>query len=423
MSESKEPEGTPVAQGSTAQQGTQTTTPPPTEGSAGAAGAAPALADRIPDAAPGATGDAPAASGATGAAPAGQQTLQPVFTAMEDAITAEERALTAIRAAQPVEAVAVPAASGTAVAASTIQQAMQPLVEAMQGAVAAEKQALEDMQAAERRARAAMQPAVTMMQQAVETVTPVVEAMEEAIAAERRALTAMQSDKQGDKDADGAARDLVPAGAPNGGGMLRDTEGVLRDPQSGTDGSFYDQLKGVPIDYLIATPLISAARANLALGVVMTQFIDEIGYVVKDNKKTTRLIEFELTRPVKDNLDQKLKTQTITVKAPLLAVVPLPALLIDTVNVDLTVEISQATQQKVTDTRSADLTVGGRYAFITAQFTGSCSVKQENTRDTNQKAKYEIRVGARQQPLPEGMSKLMDVFASTIEPLESPTVQ
>lgn len=50
---------------------------------------------------------------------------------------------------------------------------------------------------------------------------------------------------------------------------------VNDDAQSGT---FFSQLKGVPIDYLISTPLIAAARSNLALAVVMLEFIDMIGF-------------------------------------------------------------------------------------------------------------------------------------------------
>ena len=111
-------------------------------------------------------------------------------------------------------------------------------------------------------------------------------------------------------------------------------------------------------------------------------------------------------------------TQTITVKAPLLAVVPLPALLIDSVMVDLTVEILQKTNQKTNHEVNTQFGVGGRYGAVSAQFTGSYSLKQENTRETNQTAKYHVMINARQQPLPEGMSKLMDVFASTIVPLE-----
>jgi hypothetical protein len=300
-----------------------------------------------------------------------------------------------------------------------MQQALQPLVAAVERARDAEQQALTAMQAAQQQARAAMQPAVTMMQEAVNTVSPVVAAMEKAIAAEKQALTAMRSDKQGDIAADGQQRDLITDGAPGGDGVFR----AIVD--TSTDGKFFEQLKGVPIDYLIATPLISAARANVALAGVMAEFINEVGFKKDTSGKSTdetRLIKFQLTRPIKDMsaATPDVKLQTMTVEAPLLALVPLPALLIDTVTVDLTVEIQQKTQQKTTQDVKSELKVGAGWGAISANFTGSFSLKQEATRDTNQTAKYDVTVNARQQPLPEGMSKLMDVFVSTIEPIELP---
>jgi hypothetical protein len=428
MSESKEPEGTPVAQGSTAQQGTQTTPPPPTEESAGASGAAPPLADRIPDAPPAASGTTPPASGTTPPAPSAASAMeeklttamQPIADAIKGARDAEQKALEAMDPAVKAMAAAVIAGGARGTIEQSVQQTLQPVSDAIREAQRVQTDAL-----------LAMRPAVEM-QKGLAAMPQIVTALEGVVEAEKtldKALSAVPGMKPAARDmqdlaANGAARDLTQGAASNG--MLRDTDGVLYDPNSGTDGAFYEQLKGVPIDYLIATPLMSAARANLALGMIMTEFINEIGYAPdpRDPKKRiTRLLEFELTRPVKDNMDQELKTQTITVKAPLLAVVPLPALLIDTVNVDLTVEISQATHQKTTHNVSNELTLGGRYKIVTAQFTGKYSLAQENTRDTNQTAKYNIRVAAKQQPLPEGMSKLMDVFASTIEPLESPTVQ
>ena len=78
-------------------------------------------------------------------------------------------------------------------------------------------------------------------------------------------------------------------------------------------GNFYSKLKGIPIDYLIATPLIAAARGNLALASVMEEFISTLGY--KDGKPggEPNLISFELTRPYEDNDSGEMKSQTITV--------------------------------------------------------------------------------------------------------------
>jgi len=345
--------------------------------------------------------------------------MQPIAEAIQGARDAEQKALEAVQPAVKAMAAAVIAGGTRGTIEQTVQQTLGPVADAMRVAQTAQQRALD-----------AMVPGVEM-QRELAAMPQIVEALRGVVAAETNALTAMARfvkdpaarDMQ-DLAANGATRDLTQGAASNG--MLRDTDGVLRSVEDGTDGAFFNQLKGVPIDYLIATPLISAARANVALASVMTQFIDEIGYRPDPNdknKRITRLLEFDLTRPVKNNLTQAMDRQTITVKAPLLAVVPLPALLIDSVMVDLTVEILQKTNQKTNHEVGTALQVGGRYGVVSGQFTGSYSLKQENTRETNQTAKYHVMINARQQPLPEGMSKLMDVFASTIEPLESPTVQ
>jgi Protein of unknown function (DUF2589) len=159
----------------------------------------------------------------------------------------------------------------------------------------------------------------------------------------------------------------------------------------------------------------------MALAEVMTDFIDELGFgggsSSGGDKNTTRIVQFQLTREVQDPVTKKFAPQTITVQAPLLALVPIPALLIQSVTVDLTVEISQQVQQVNKTDTSAQLQVGANWGWGNAQFTGSYSNSQQNTRSTNQSAKYEVTVNAQQQPTPEGMSRLMDVFASTITPI------
>jgi len=184
--------------------------------------------------------------------------------------------------------------------------------------------------------------------------------------------------------------------------------------ESGTDGSFFGQLTGIPIEYLVATPLLAAARSNMALAQVMVEFINEIGFN-KDGK--TNIISFDLTREVQQADGSGFKPQTITVNAPLLALVPIPALLVQSVNVDLTVEVSQTISENSSSEAKASVSASDSWGFGSVSVTGSYTNSQSRTRATNQSAKYQINVTAQQQPAAEGMSRLMDVFASTVTPI------
>jgi len=211
--------------------------------------------------------------------------------------------------------------------------------------------------------------------------------------------------------AGGDGANAAPASTSASGSALRGSTS-LRD---GTSGSFFDQLQGIPIEYLVATPLIAAARANMALAQVMVEFINEIAF--QGDGKTTNIISFDLTREVQNATSGNFNTQTITVNAPLLALVPLPALLVQSVNVDLTVEVSQAITQNSSSSATVSVSANDSWGFGSVSVTGSYTSSQSRTRATNQSAKYQINVVAQQQPAAEGMSRLMDVFASTITPI------
>ncbi len=180
-------------------------------------------------------------------------------------------------------------------------------------------------------------------------------------------------------------------------------------------GKFFSQLKGVPIDYLISTPLVASARSNMALAQVMLEFIDMIGF--KEEDKTTRLIEFDLTRPYEDPVTRKWEKQKLKVEAPLLGLVPIPALLVDSVDINLTVKIDNSLQTTSETKTSATTEVGANWGWGHATFTGSVSTSEANIRHTDQSATYTVGVRAQQQPLPEGMARLMDVMASCVTPL------
>lgn len=184
----------------------------------------------------------------------------------------------------------------------------------------------------------------------------------------------------------------------------------------GKSGDFFNQLKGVPIDYLISTPLVAAARSNMALAEVMLEFIDLIGFD-KDGK--TRLITFILTRPDQNPVTTQWEKQTLTVEAPLLGLVPIPALLIDSVDIKLNVNIKNTLEKTLNTKSDAKLTVDPGWGWAKAEFTGSIGVEDTHRRQTDQSATFEVEVRAEQQELPEGMARLMDVMASCITPLPS----
>lgn len=183
---------------------------------------------------------------------------------------------------------------------------------------------------------------------------------------------------------------------------------------NGGNNEMGQKFTGLPMRELIASPLVAVCEAQTMLASSSFDFMNKIGFA--DNK--TRLLEFELERPVK-NIDGSMGRNTITVKAPLLGLVPTPNLLIEDVHIDFQMEVTMAetTTEKKVEEANVKASYKGWFG-VSAEVQGKVSSSRETTRSTNQTAKYQVSVNARQQRPSEGMSKLMDLFASCVEPIE-----
>ncbi len=97
-------------------------------------------------------------------------------------------------------------------------------------------------------------------------------------------------------------------------------------------------LADLPISHLIGAPLISACEAQVQLAGAFINFVQKIGF---KEDKTANLLSFDLDQPIvtqksdgQGGTSVALETQKIHVDAPLLGLVPIPALLIENVDID-----------------------------------------------------------------------------------------
>lgn len=184
------------------------------------------------------------------------------------------------------------------------------------------------------------------------------------------------------------------------------------------DNNVSEKFLGVPIAELIAAPLTAACDSQKRLAQSAFEFMTEIGYSDAD-KQTPRLLTFNLNRPIEGST----QTQQVQVNAPFLGLVPLPALLIDDVQIDFQMEVTATESSKQDSSSEAATNINssfkfGCFASGSVSVNGKVTSSRENTRSTNQTAKYQVHVSARQQSPTEGLSKLMDIMASCVEPVK-----
>lgn len=201
----------------------------------------------------------------------------------------------------------------------------------------------------------------------------------------------------------GQAKEIISA-------ALEETQNRETSPVLKADSNVTDKFKGLPMRELIA-----AAEAQQELAATAWNFYKQIAF--DDDGKTARVLEFDIKRPIQQ--DGVMTTMPQSVKAPFIGLVPIPSLLIDRVDVDFQMEVTDTSNVKSTINAKVETKVSGKSWLISAEISGKVTTARENTRMTNQTAKYQIHVTASQQPQTEGLSKLMDIMASCIEPINT----
>jgi hypothetical protein len=174
----------------------------------------------------------------------------------------------------------------------------------------------------------------------------------------------------------------------------------------------------LPMEYLISAPLTAVADSNKALAGATYEFINEVWLDPKD--KTTRTLTFNLHRMVDDGTGT-LQLQAVKVEAPFAALAQLPNLMVKTVDIEFTMEVKDTVKREDTHEEEAQLTSSAKIWKVTTTLSGSVTASSTNTRQTDQSAKYDVRVHTEQAPPTEGINKLGQIFASCIEPYKAST--
>jgi len=198
------------------------------------------------------------------------------------------------------------------------------------------------------------------------------------------------------------------------------------------DFKMADQFKGLPMGELIGGPLMAACDAQVRMANATSDFIKVVGFMPPDPKDKNALMgavrtaTFKFTRPTTlaggaaPKPGEPLPTEDVTLEVPLLAIVKVPSLAIKTVDVTFDMEVkSSETSKESTDasaTLSADVSVGWGPFSAKVHISGSVSSHKENTRSTDQSAKYHVAVHAEDNGMPEGLARVLDMMNSAIAP-------
>jgi Protein of unknown function (DUF2589) len=196
------------------------------------------------------------------------------------------------------------------------------------------------------------------------------------------------------------------------------------------------QFKGLPMGDLIGGPLTAACDAQVKLAQATADFIKLIGFMPPDPQnasaqQATRTATFRFKRPVDPPPQPAGGTGTgtavvpiyeeeVEITVPMLAIVKVPALSITTVDVNFNMEVKSSFSSKESQDMSAsaslDASVNWGVFSAKVHIQGSVATHKENTRTSDNSAKYEVKVHAEDKGMPEGLSRVLDILQSAVAP-------
>tara|TARA_R110000751_G_scaffold16026_1_gene51236 strand:- start:592 stop:1215 length:624 start_codon:yes stop_codon:yes gene_type:complete len=182
--------------------------------------------------------------------------------------------------------------------------------------------------------------------------------------------------------------------------------------------SMSDQFGGLPMDQLIGGPLAAACNSQIQLAKATADFIQNVGLEAdKDGVMRTRTVDFTYSKPVNDGNGGYTEVEN-KLDVPLLAILNTPSLAIKEVEVEFTMEVKSSTSSKSNRdyeaTLDTEVKAGWGPVSVDVKIHGSVSSKSENTRSSDNSAKYNVKVLARDDGMPEGLRRCLDIIQQAI---------
>ncbi len=173
-----------------------------------------------------------------------------------------------------------------------------------------------------------------------------------------------------------------------------------------------EQFAGLQMDMLIGAPLTAAADASVQLANSTADFINRVGF---DNEGNVRKVAFGYQK-LSMNEDGTSNLDDLKVDVPILAIVPIPNLQVDEVNILFDMEVKESVKSESSTDIGSSFSASAGFWAVKARVSGSVSAHNSNTRSTDNSAKYHVDVRATNHGTPEGLARVLDMIAANVAP-------
>lgn len=167
----------------------------------------------------------------------------------------------------------------------------------------------------------------------------------------------------------------------------------------------FAEFQSLPLSFIIAEPLNGVIKAHMLAAQATREYIE----TMKDDS-----ISFKVNKT--DESGTPTGTQ-VTIEAPLLAMLPVPNLHIDSFSVNFRYEIRHTLKNEMEKNIEAKLkagTTGWLKSFVDVSLSGAVSSRFTSESEINRSGTLEISLQASEAEMPEGLRKILTILSNSI---------
>jgi len=167
------------------------------------------------------------------------------------------------------------------------------------------------------------------------------------------------------------------------------------------------EFEKIPLDFIIATPLLTTIEAHKIAAKTTLDFIDSL----KENNQKFKLKVKSTDAGGNEAVIDK------EVEVPLLSMVKVPSLNFDSLSVSFNYSIQQVHKSSKSSGGSLQGSIetkGLLSKFIGASFSGSLEKKTNEELSSGRSGNLEIKIHVSESPLPVGLQKILDAMVAGI---------
>ncbi|HEU4403872.1 MAG TPA: DUF2589 domain-containing protein [Polyangiaceae bacterium] len=171
-------------------------------------------------------------------------------------------------------------------------------------------------------------------------------------------------------------------------------------------------LQNIPFASLIGGPLTAAVQAQAQAAMTTVEFIQNVGFEPEASPNGAQKVKEVTFKYDKQNENGEVKQFALTV--PILAVVPIPYLRIESLDIDFSAKLNDMVQTDQTSSFSGSANLDVSWRVV--KFRASASYKNDKSTKSSSTQDYSmsVKVHATQSDVPGGMQKVLDILESLI---------